>query len=397
MNLIEWKEKLLPLFLKQLETALETHLAEIELDVRVSQGLEGIEQIYCDLIKEGVEKNFHALFFEETDYQQYKMEMEAKCYERGHAYAEGKQISKELILKLSHNLRMHVISNMYRVMDSLGVSSVDSAIKDFLIERQFDLSGTQLNGIVLGYLDAREYQIHRLSMQTQNIMGHMAAGVAHEIRNPITSFQGFLQLMEKSVEQRNVDPTMFLHYIQVCKEEIASLEGLVKNFLILSNKNDTIKKELGPVNLTSTLHRVYEIAKSFVYEKNVYMHFYYPQDQCWINGVSSYVEQICLNLIKNAIDAVDEGGHLFVETVMDHSNEQMVIMFRDNGRGIPEGRLKHIFEPFFNTTEKGTGMGMSICKRLVEEMKGTIAIESLINRGTKVEVRLPLISAVSSL
>lgn len=238
---------------------------------------------------------------------------------------------------------------------------------------------------------------HNLHQQKISIMGQMAAGMAHEIRNPLTSIRGFTQFMKKGVEEGNIDPETFLQYLDICQEEIKAIEGLVANFLILARKNEVAMSQNKPVHLQTVLHRVHELSKHFVIEKDVFLTFRYDDESCVVLGVETHIEQIALNLVKNAIDAVSFGGKVSLRTSVDNAAKQAIISIQDNGAGIPEERMQHLFEPFYTTKEKGTGIGLSVCKKLLEEMAGSIAIHSEEGFGTTAIVRLPLAKAPSEI
>ncbi|MGC5323835.1 sensor histidine kinase [Brevibacillus sp. SYSU BS000544] len=231
-----------------------------------------------------------------------------------------------------------------------------------------------------------------MHQQKISVMGQMAAGMAHEIRNPLTSIHGFTQFMKKGIEEGSMEPETFLQYLNICQEEIKAIENLVANFLILARKNEEATIEIRPVHLQTVLNRVHELSKHFVIEKDVFLTFRYDDENSWVNGVGTHIEQIALNLVKNAIDAVPAGGKVSLRTSIDQRLDQAIISIQDNGSGIPAERMKHLFEPFYTTKEKGTGIGLSVCKKLLDEMDGNITIYSEEGFGTTVTFRLLLTS-----
>lgn len=131
------------------------------------------------------------------------------------------------------------------------------------------------------------------------------------------------------------------------------------------------------------LARVHELAKHYVVEKDVQLFFHYDQEKYPVWAIPSYVEQIGLNLIKNAVDT---SGEVHVKLQERQCGTHTVVTVEDNGCGIPEQRIKHLFEPFYTTKEKGTGMGLSVCKQLVEEMGGQIFVQSTVGVGTRIDI-----------
>ena len=107
-----------------------------------------------------------------------------------------------------------------------------------------------------------------------------------------------------------------------------------------------------------------------------------------IHCTKDQVKQVLLNLIKNALDSMPRGGNLML-SVMDKDN-QCIIKVKDTGEGIPKERLHKIFDPFYTSKDTGTGLGLVVCKRIIDMYGGTISIDSIVNKGTEVTIRLPL-------
>jgi two-component system sporulation sensor kinase A len=266
----------------------------------------------------------------------------------------------------------------------------DERLKRLIIERLHEINSLRFISYLSGYLSAKDEQIDTLHQQKIHIIGQMAAGMAHEIRNPLTSFQGFIQLMKRDISQGNVNPELLLQYLDICQEEIKALEGLVSNFLILARRNEAVESNIQAIDLQPILTRIHELSRHFVIEKDVSLHFHYDGQRYVVRGIPSYIEQIGLNLIKNAVDAVEVGGSVNVITAGNREQGEVVIAFVDNGCGIPAERMKHLFQPFYTTKEKGTGIGLSVCKKLIEEMGGNIEIRSEEGKGTRIEVSLQI-------
>ncbi|MED0766256.1 HAMP domain-containing sensor histidine kinase, partial [Aneurinibacillus thermoaerophilus] len=263
--------------------------------------------------------------------------------------------------------------------------------RSFLISRLFEILNARFNSCVNGFLSAKDKQIHYLHNQKLSIMGQMAAGMAHEIRNPLCSIKGFQQLMKRMVLNKTANTNNFLNYIDICINEITKIENLVSDFLLLARKGDSRKRSWEKVNINQIFQKVHALAACFALEKNVTLHLSLPSTTLFTYGISSYIEQIMLNIIKNSISALHPGGLLLINLYPSIDSKEAILTFVDNGIGIPENHINKIFEPFFTTKEDGTGLGLSICKRLVEEMRGSILIQSKEKEGTTVEIRLPLV------
>lgn len=179
---------------------------------------------------------------------------------------------------------------------------------------------------------------------------------------------------------------MFEQYIQICQHEMQSLNNLVTSFLILARQNETGNSQNEIVELRPLMERVHELAKHYVMEKDVRLSFSCAEPHVQVWAIPSYVEQICLHLTKNAMDAVAHNGSVTINTATSPQQSFVSVTIEDNGCGISEQRQKHLFEPFYITKEKGTGIGLSVCKKLLEEMGGKIHIQSTVGVGTRVEI-----------
>lgn len=373
----------LPVFLAVKEEIVEVHMNEM-----LSFG-EPISRYYRKYQKQqrmGIQgmltEAFQQIFSEEKEYAQYLQALAAEAYIWGERWAQ-EDIPKEVLLEVLFNLRQNVLDGFSRCCTA-------SEMKEALFARLYHILHVRYHHTIRGFLACKDQMISHLHQQKIGIIGQMAAGMAHEIRNPLAAFQGFLQLMGQSVgkESEEIDRKQFAQYIQICQHEVQTLEKLVTNFLILARKNEQLDKQNEAVTLRPLLERVHDLAKHYGIEKAVSLSFAYEAgfDQVW--AIPSHVEQICLNLIKNAIDAVEMNGSVRVITQLLGREPYVCISIEDDGCGISQQRLKHLFEPFYTTKEKGTGIGLSVCKKLIEEMDGKISVESIVGVGTKVEIRL---------
>ncbi|WP_312115600.1 sensor histidine kinase [Brevibacillus reuszeri] len=325
---------------------------------------------------------FQQLFSTKKEYEQYLQALSAEAYIWGERWAQ-KDIPKEVLLEVLFNLRQNAFNEVSRCCEA-------SRVKEALLSRLFQILNVRYHHTLCGYLASKDQMISHLHQQKIGVIGQMAAGMAHEIRNPLAAVHGFLQLMNQSVESESevINRQQFAKYIQICQHEVQTLEQLVTSFLILARKNEQLEKKSEAVDLRPLLEHVHNLAKHYVIEKDVFLTFQYEEAATYVWAIPSHVEQICLNLIKNALDAVAVKGKVSVSTRFLPEDSYVSVMVEDNGCGISEQRLKHLFEPFYTTKEKGTGIGLSVCKKLIEEMNGKIVFESKEGIGTKVEIRL---------
>lgn len=217
-----------------------------------------------------------------------------------------------------------------------------------------------------------------------SIAGQLAAGVAHEIRNPLTTIKGFIQIMVKD----KVTP----HYTNLMLSEIDHIEDIIKEFLTLAKPQNNKKAQLDVINL---LDNVVTLLESQAILNNVEIVQEHHSDIPFILCDRNQIKQVFVNILQNAVEAMPTGGEITIQT-MKSSEDKLLISFKDQGCGIPEYRLKNIGEPFYSTKEKGTGLGLMISYKIIQEHGGDIRIKSTVNNGTSVEVYLPITQAVMS-
>ncbi|MFT4415786.1 PAS domain S-box protein [Fredinandcohnia humi] len=214
-----------------------------------------------------------------------------------------------------------------------------------------------------------------------SLVGELAAGVAHEIRNPLTSIKGFIQLFQQGVRKEE--------YFHVILKEFNRVEDIIKEFLSLAKPQEI---QLKPVNIPSLVKEIVTLLESEAHLKNVEFLIEIEQDIPMIMCDANQLKQVLLNLYKNSIEAIDikKEGLIRVTVRSKHENN-LLIQVCDNGVGISEDRIKRLGEPFFSNKEKGTGLGLMLCYRIIKDLKGTLSFESIENQGTTVTVSLPLI------
>lgn len=224
------------------------------------------------------------------------------------------------------------------------------------------------------------YQVQELLLQSDklSIAGELAAGIAHEIRNPVTAIKGFLQLLY--ADGKNVQT-----YYSVMASEIERIELILSELLVLAKPQ---LKNYKSNNIIGIIKDVITLLDAQANMKGVQMKVEYDQDDIAVKCDQNQIKQICINFIKNGIEAMDSGGILTVK--VQKAGAEMVLTFKDEGKGIPKSILTKIGQPFFTTKENGTGLGLMVSKKIIEDHQGKIQIHSKLNEGTTIEVRLPL-------
>ncbi len=225
-------------------------------------------------------------------------------------------------------------------------------------------------------------------------LGTLAAGLAHEIKNPLGGIKGAAQLLELELP----DGSELLDHTRIMLKEVQRVNRIVEELLELASPR---RLELAKVNLHKTLGDIIILQKRALRKKKVTFQQHFDPSIPPILGDEALLVQLFLNLIKNAVEAVGESGHIKVTSrvVADYSMTQkgerrarmVAIEISDDGPGIRKEDMEHLFTPFFTTKPNGTGLGLAICHKIISEHRGMIKVDSHPAHGTTFTVMMPLI------
>uniref|UniRef100_UPI00389B1E85 PAS domain-containing sensor histidine kinase n=1 Tax=Perspicuibacillus lycopersici TaxID=1325689 RepID=UPI00389B1E85 len=211
-------------------------------------------------------------------------------------------------------------------------------------------------------------------------VGQLAASIVHEIRNPLTSLMGFLQLMKSNTGMND-------QYYQIMLDELTRINSITNELLVLSKPQ---VKQMKQENITSSLSDIVQLMNSQAVLHNVEIQLTTENDLPDIPCDIKQLKQVFINIIKNGIEAMEDKGGVITVTAKRKNFKEVCISFQDQGIGIPKEQLEHIGEPFYTTKKKGTGLGMSMIYTIVENHRGTLDIQSEVGQGTIVTVCLPI-------
>jgi two-component system NtrC family sensor kinase len=270
------------------------------------------------------------------------------------------------------------------------LETLDEHIFDLLLLKNipwsalFTLLGI-ITGLIFGYLQWRIHKLETELFQAEKLasVGELAAGVAHEINTPLSN----ISIISDNIKLKVKDKDEFLEEnLDEISSQVERASGIVTDLLDFSKTSEVEFEDLNVNDVV--LHTL-----SFISGKrneNVEIIEKYNEGIPQVRGEPNQLQQVFLNMINNAFDAMPDGGRLEITTGV-HDDEYVEIKFKDSGFGIPKENMNKIFDPFFTTKEtgKGTGLGLSICHGIIQNHKGRIEVDSKINVGTIFTVILP--------
>lgn len=229
--------------------------------------------------------------------------------------------------------------------------------------------------------DLNRVEAQLLRQEKLAALGQLAAGIAHEIRNPLTSINILIQSMREKLPIENA----FQEDLKVIEEEIGRINEIVEQFLRFAKPSPPLfeKTEVFPI-LEETLQLLRpQIEKSRISVKKEF----YPLPPMTID--KEQIKQVILNILLNAIQAMPEGGYLILGGRVSEDGDGVKLWIKDSGVGIPSEVMNKLFDPFFSTKESGMGLGLSIAHRIIDSHHGKIEVESTPGKGTLFTLFLP--------
>ena len=304
------------------------------------------------------------------------------------------QCEKSQIIKKQHEIlfdslldydysKLQYFANLMnggRASINVSSDSDNGQIKYYKIESKFNYN---MNLIVTTITDETERILLKQQVEQQQSLdsiGQMAASIAHEIRNPMTSLKGFVDLLRLNSNEDHQN------YLSVMDSELQRMESILTELLYLSKPKERNYEE------TSIRHVVKEVIELMIphaIKHNIMLKMddcnYYPIN---LIGNHNRLKQMLINLVKNAIEVMCSGGVVVIK--LENNDVGVEVSVIDEGRGLTDAEMNQLFTPFFTTKSTGTGLGLALVKKVVEEHNGTINVESSTGLGTTFKVSLPV-------
>jgi signal transduction histidine kinase len=246
--------------------------------------------------------------------------------------------------------------------------------------------GRNFNHMVRQLQDSRVEieRLHRTQMSRAEHMatlGEMATGLAHEIRNPLAGIAGVIEIIGRDLPFTSPARAV----VKDVRQEIARINHIVTDLLQTARPHPP---RVHKSDLNTTVEHAVMLGRQQALAKSVEIALRKDPSLPEVEHDSDQIHQVLLNLLLNALQAIDQTGRITV--MLERKGDTAVIEVADNGRGISPEHLPHIFRPFFTTRGEGTGLGLSLARRIVEDHQGRIDVTSTVGKGTNFTVILPL-------
>ncbi|MFH2068235.1 MAG: ATP-binding protein [Candidatus Omnitrophota bacterium] len=212
--------------------------------------------------------------------------------------------------------------------------------------------------------------------------GIIAAGMAHEIRNPLVSIKTFVQLLPEKFN----DPEFRQTFTQIASQEVDRINRLLEDLLNFARPAQMQKKK---TNLSETIEKSLFMLTNELAAREITVEKEYPAEDIFVEGDEAQLQRVFSNLFLNSIQAMENGGRLTVTASTSPYKQRFFIKIIDTGKGVPSENLARIFDPFFSTRTGGTGLGLAIAHNIVKEHGGEIEVQSVPNNGTAFTLEFP--------
>jgi signal transduction histidine kinase len=250
-------------------------------------------------------------------------------------------------------------------------------------------------GTVLLVHDIREVarmERHMRTAERLSALGTLAAAMAHEIRNPLEALDLNLALLDRNLAALTPAAQGGLKtakYVKILETEISRLAAIVDNFLSFARPSSS---PMGEIRLEAMLRQIVDLLSNQAQSRKVTLDLITLGDVCVI-GSEDQLKQAFLNLVINSLEAMPKGGLLRIRAEALHKQDLAVVQIEDTGVGIPAEQIPMLFDPYFTTRPKGTGLGLTIVHRIIHEHHGNIRVASVQGQGSTFTIELPLLVA----
>ena len=247
--------------------------------------------------------------------------------------------------------------------------------------------GRNFNHMMQQLRESREEieRLHRTQMSRAEhlaTLGELAAGLAHEIRNPLAGIAGVIEIISRDLP--STSPARAV--VKDVRQEVAQINRILTDLLETARPHPP---QICLSNLNTTVEHAVMLARQQVLSRPIKIELKKDPELPEVEHDSDQIHQVLLNLLLNAVQAMDRAESGVINVEIGARDTYATILVSDTGRGIPADHLANIFRPFYTTKGNGTGLGLSLARRIVEEHQGRISVTSTVGKGSQFEVQLP--------
>lgn len=244
-----------------------------------------------------------------------------------------------------------------------------------------------LKALETSHRQLKESQEQVIQAEKLTSLGQLAASIAHEVNNPLSGTLVYTQLLARKVERGEIDKEVTLDYLSKMESELIRSTKLIQNLLNFARESPP---EFQQVNLNFVVNHAFDLISHSIEDQKIRVFNELDPSLPDLMADSNQLQQVCINLILNAIQAMPQGGRLTLRTYVQ--DKQVKLEVQDVGRGIPLENMSKLFTPFFTTKPevKGVGLGLAVAYGIVQRHKGKIEVQSKAGEGTTFTVSLPL-------
>ena len=241
------------------------------------------------------------------------------------------------------------------------------------------------------YIEAPHYQINEENIKLRDelresekmkAVATLAAGMAHEIKNPLTGIANAIEIIVQEMHENEKKPVL-----EEIQRQIRRVNKTINDLLQFSR---TVELYLEPGNINEIIKSVNFFLENQIRDKNITFVLNLQPDLPTFSFDHKHMENALINLGLNAIQAIEECGTVHISTIYNPEKKKVIIQIKDTGVGIPKENVSKIFRPFFTTRHKGTGLGLAITKEIIEKHNGTISVQCLFSKGSIFTILIPL-------
>jgi signal transduction histidine kinase len=290
-----------------------------------------------------------------------------------------------VIVVLVHTIQRPIVELQDQI-ERVGEGDLTASVNFAKRNDEIGDLGRNFNRMVQQLRESREEieRLHRTQMSRAEhfaTLGELATGLAHEIRNPLAGIAGVIEIVGRDLPASSPAKAV----VKDVREEIAQINRILTDLLGTARPRAS---EMRPSDLNTTVEHAVMLARQQVLSKPIKIAFTPSPDMPEVDHDSDQIHQVLLNLLLNSVQAIEGSG--VVRVAVFENDSDAVITVSDTGRGIPAEHLPNIFRPFFTTKGNGTGLGLSLARRIIEEHHGRIEVSSSSGKGTTFSVMLPV-------